>query len=239
MQRPEQSRPAPTLPAEAGRFEEMLTQTLRDRRRWQRLVRSRQRHGEPELAYGRHHGRPPRTARQAGVLLHLYPIRNESKEWAVALTRRSSALPDHPGQICFPGGMQERGETPEMAAKREWEEEMGSPAGDFRIVGKLNTTYVFASNFRVVPIVSVAADAPAFVPNPAEVARVVELPLRVLMEEATKQQTRWRHHMIERSRLRFRAPHIDWDGERIWGATLGMLVELACYLEAGSALRAV
>ena len=119
-----------------------------------------------------------------------------------------------------------------MAAIREWEEEMGSPTEPFQLVGELNSTYVFASNFRVVPIVGVSDIAPEFSPNPAEVDRVLELPLSVLMREVTNQKSRWRHHTVERAQLRFRAPHIAWDGERIWGATLGMLVELSCYLEA-------
>lgn len=241
MQMPKKTQPEPAagpLPAETEAFRAALAATLRERRRWRRQVRARQRLGEPELAYGRHHGVPPGTAREAGVLLHLYPSRGAQGSWTIALTRRSSSLPDHPGQICFPGGMREPGETPRMTAIREWEEEMGAPANDYCVVGELNTTYVFVSNFRVAPIVSVADHAPTFAPNPAEVARVVELPLEVLMQEVANERERWRQHMIQRDHLQFRAPHIAWDGEQIWGATLGMLVELACYLEAVGVTKA-
>ena len=219
------------LPTDIVEFQERLTKLLERRQRLLPEVRRCQRRCEPELAYGRHHGTPPSNARLAGVILLMYPDAGRPDDpWTLTLTRRSNNLPDHPGQVSFPGGMLEENETPRQAALREWEEEMGSPSSGFRIVGEMSNTYVFGSNFRVTPIVALSEVAPEFQPNPAEVDRVLTVPAEAVLSTASPIQSQWETHSIRRGQLTFNAAHLPWEGERIWGATLQMLVELACYL---------
>ena len=175
------------------------------------------------MAYGRHRGPIRPSARLAAVLVLIYPHR---EQWTLPLTRRAANLADHPSQISLPGGMLEPDETVVQAALREWEEEMGSASLDFEVLGELRPVLVFNSNFRIAPVVAAATSRPDFRPNVAEVDRVIELPLGSLLEHGGSE------HQIVRRGLTFRAPHLDWDGERVWGATLQVLAELAGYLNA-------
>jgi 8-oxo-dGTP pyrophosphatase MutT (NUDIX family) len=172
----------------------------------------------PELCYGRHHGPAAPDARAAAVLVLLYP---HEGQWQLPLTLRPAHMIDHAGQICFPGGVTESGETPEHAALRELEEELGVPADGIRLAGRLSPIYVFASNFQVTPCVAVASHRPVFQPNTHEVADVIELPVSALLDEGN-----YGEHSIQRRGLSFRAPHIQHGSHIIWGATSMMLGEL-------------
>src|SRR5687768_11349335 len=90
-----------------------LARSLPGRAAWARC--------EPPLAYGRHAGPAPDAARQAAVMALLY---RDGDEWRVPLTLRPEHFTEHAGQICFPGGGIEPGETCETAALRELEEEL-------------------------------------------------------------------------------------------------------------------
>jgi 8-oxo-dGTP pyrophosphatase MutT (NUDIX family) len=130
----------------------------------------------------------------------------------------------HPGQIALPGGGLDPGETPEAAAIRELEEELGIPASQVMLLGRLSPVWVFVSNNWVTPCVAACTTPLEFVPQALEVAEVLELPLADLLDDAARGE-----HLIERNGLRFRAPHLDFQGRRIWGATwliLGELIEM-------------
>ncbi|MGD9644915.1 MAG: CoA pyrophosphatase [Pirellulales bacterium] len=174
---------------------------------------------EPELSFGRHYAPPPADARQAAVLVLLYP---HADRWHVPLTLRPATMTDHAGQVSFPGGLIEPGETSEQAALRELEEELGIGAADVALLGRLTPLYLFVSNFAVEPWVAVASSRPAFRPNPSEVADVLELSLDHLIDPAN-----FGAHKLNVRSLEFHAPHLLLGEHRIWGATSMMLGELA------------
>lgn len=171
-----------------------------------------------ELSYGRHHGPPPFNAREAAVVVLLY--RDQADRWCLPLTVRPDHLPDHPGQICLPGGALEAGESLRDCAGRELFEELGVEPGFITVLGQLAPIYVFASNFRVSPFVAVADSRPRFRLDPSEVAKLLEPSTDDLAD-------RQKHgsHTIRRRGLEFRAHHIEYAGHRIWGATRLILSE--------------
>ena len=130
---------SPELPAQ-------LSSRLESPHGGRRDVRSWRRRCEPELAYGRHFGPIRRSARQAAVVAGFYFA---DGQWWLPLTKRAAGLQDHPGQISLPGGMVEPSESPAEAALREWEEELGDPAENVRLVGQLSPVFVFGTNFAV------------------------------------------------------------------------------------------
>jgi 8-oxo-dGTP pyrophosphatase MutT (NUDIX family) len=147
----------------------------------------------------------------------------------VLLTLRTATLSSHAGQVAFPGGRMDPGETPEQAALREAHEEIGLEAGLVEVLGRL-PDHVTGTGYRVTPVVGVLA--PGFVPVPAaaEVDCVFELPLSVLLDPAAPQRQRaqWKG----RRREFWVWPH---ETHYIWGATAAILVTLAERLRAEAA----
>lgn len=179
---------------------------------------------QPELSFGRHRGPAPAGARPAAVLVVLYP---RDDEWHIPLTLRPAHMPDHAGQVSFPGGVIEPGETSREAALREYAEELGAPTDELEILGQLSPLYLFASNFEIAPWVAAAASAPVWRPSDREVERVLEIPLSHLADPRNT------GHVERRQRgLGFRAPCFQWEHERIWGATSMILAELLASVEA-------
>jgi len=139
----------------------------------------------------------------------------------VILTQRTNDLPNHPGQIAFPGGKIDGGDaTPAAAAVREALEEIGLSPALVEPLGYLDL-YLTFSGFRILP--TVARITPGFVltPNDGEVADVFEVPLTFLMTpENHRLRTRdwngFRRHYYE----------IPWQDRRIWGVTAGILRNL-------------
>ena len=131
-----------------------------------------------QLSYGRHGGPPSHGTRQAAVIVLLYP---HPGQWHLLLTVRSSYVAAHAGQIGFPGGGVEPGESSRDAAVRELGEELGIAAQDVHLVGRLSPVYLFASNYVVTPWVAFSGARPALRPNPQEVASVLEVPLADLL----------------------------------------------------------
>ncbi len=178
---------------------------------------------EPTPRHGRGYDDPPPDARQAAVLVLLYP---HAGRWHVPLTLRPAHLPDHPGQISLPGGAVGPGETGREAALREFYEELGAAGHAFRLLGALSPIYVRASNFRVEPHVAAAAERPPMTPNPAEVQELLEVPLAHLLDPATLGC-----HQREHEGRPYTAPHFRWQERRIWGATCMILGELVTVVE--------
>ncbi len=178
---------------------------------------------EPTPRYGRRYDDPPPDARQAAVLVLLYP---HAGHWHVPLTLRPAHLPDHPGQISLPGGAVGPGETGRDAALREFYEELGAVGHVIRVLGALSPIYVHASNFRVEPHVAATDHRPPMAPNPAEVDELLEVPLGWLLDPA--------HlgcHQREHEGRPYMAPHFQWNERRIWGATCMILGEFVTVVE--------
>jgi 8-oxo-dGTP pyrophosphatase MutT (NUDIX family) len=163
-------------------------------------------------------------ARLAAVLL---PIVNRPQGLTVLLTLRASDLRAHSGQVAFPGGKIDAGETPREAALREAREEIGLEERFIEPLGWLDP-YLTGTGFRVAPLVALVEPGFALKPNRLEVDDVFETPFAFLMDPAN-------HRLDEREwqgrRRRFYAmPH---EGRYIWGATAGILRNLYEKLFAG------
>ncbi len=162
----------------------------------------------------------PGRVRLGGVLVLFYQHEDELQ---LVLTRRRDDLNTHAGQMSFPGGQHEPNETMLMTALRETEEEIGVPAQSLQVLGHLTPLYIPPSDFEVHPFVawSNLGARPRFTPNPDEVAEIVDVPLRHLMDPASRHEQPWdfRGHSIN-------VPYYAVDDHKVWGATAMMISEL-------------
>lgn len=167
----------------------------------------------------------PSTAKEACVLCLLYL---KEKEWHLVLMERVSTNPNdrHSGQMSFPGGKLEKGETYEEGALRETEEEIGVPREDIKILGKLTPMYIPVSNFHVHPFVGVLAYAPSFVPQESEVKELVEVPISLLLDNNNR---RIKDLTIRTVTIKA-VPYFDVYEKVVWGATAMMLSEFVMLL---------
>jgi 8-oxo-dGTP pyrophosphatase MutT (NUDIX family) len=163
---------------------------------------------------------PPSAGLTAAAVL--VPLVDHPTGLTVLLTQRAAHLADHAGQISFPGGrIEPSDEHPVAAALREAEEEVGLPASHVDIVGRLDT-YVTGTGFEVIPIVALVRLPYPLRPDPFEVAEAFEVPLDFLIDPRNLQRgsREWQGTI----RYFFALPY---ENRYIWGATAGMLVNLA------------
>jgi len=156
-------------------------------------------------------------ARPAAVLA---PVVLRGDRAFMLLTQRAATLRDHSGQIAFPGGKIEAGESPLDAALREAEEEIGLSRQKIEILGCFDP-YQTSTGFRVFPVLGVLQPPFDLTPDKTEVDDVFETPLEFLMNPANHQ----RHTKMWQGRERqfFAMP---WEDRYIWGATAGMIRNL-------------
>lgn len=157
-------------------------------------------------------------ARVSAVLVGLYEG-DDGPE--VLLTRRSMLLRNHRGEISFPGGRLDPGETPVETALREAHEEVGLDPDLPEIVGELGHLNTIVSRSYIVPIVSVLPERPVLTPLTDEVDRVLWTPLSELTRPGTYRLERWGAPPLDRPLYFF-----ELDDETVWGATAHMLVDL-------------
>ena len=164
------------------------------------------------------------SARESAVLM-LFGEGAEGPD--LLLTERSHSMRSHPGQVAFPGGRLEPGETVEEAALREaWEETGLDPAG-VQVFGRLPQLWVPPSNHAVTPVLGWWRDhSPVTTKSLEEVHAVYRVPIRELLDPA--------------HRIRVRSPRTDWIlpgfliGPRkdviLWGFTGGIINRFFAHL---------
>lgn len=119
-------------------------------------------------------------ARDAAVLIPIVA----APEPTLIFTVRTESLPHHKGQIAFPGGSIDPGDgSPIAAALRESEEEIGLAPAVVDVLGQLDAFPTFVSGFVVTPVIGWLEQEPELLPNPAEVAAILEVPIAQLSEE--------------------------------------------------------
>jgi 8-oxo-dGTP pyrophosphatase MutT (NUDIX family) len=165
---------------------------------------------------------------RSAVLLALF---EEDGETQLVLTRRSSELRSHRGEIALPGGRTDEGESPIETALREAHEEVGISPASVTTVGWLSPIVTFASGSAIWPVVGLLGGRPVMVSDPAEVDRAFTVSLKDLMADGAFLEERWRRDVPR--------PGADDDGyfpiyffavpgDIIWGATARVLTELLC-----------
>lgn len=142
-------------------------------------------------------------------------------EPGVILTQRTETLRRHAGQVAFPGGRIDPGETPIQAALREAEEEVALPREQATVVGAVDS-YRTGTGFSITPVLAVVPPDLVLQPSEAEVASVFEVPLAFLLDPANQREAsaEW----LGRTRHYY---EILWQDRRIWGATAAMIVNLS------------
>jgi 8-oxo-dGTP pyrophosphatase MutT (NUDIX family) len=155
---------------------------------------------------------------KAGVLVLLYPW---NKRLHLVLTKRTPSVLFHQGQISFPGGRQDPGESLQQTALREAREElMIEPAG-IKILGELTPLYIPPSNYCMYPVVGAADRRPDFQPSSHEVAEIIEVPVDHLLDDRNIRREVWTIGSIKLD-----VPFYLFKGHKIWGATAMVLAEL-------------
>ncbi|MDD2795978.1 CoA pyrophosphatase [Acidocella sp.] len=154
--------------------------------------------------------------RLAAVLIPLEPERG------VWLTRRSAQMPNHAGQVSFPGGKIERGDaSAEAAALREAREEVGLDPAAAEVLGRMDD-FITGTGFHITPVVALVPRGVRFMADPGEVQEVFCLPFAMLLDPAAPRSRKvfWRGMEQE---------FIVWPHEAhvIWGATAKILLDLA------------
>lgn len=158
---------------------------------------------------------PP--ARPAATLLAIYP--GDDGRLLIPVTVRHADLRAHAGEVSLPGGRVDAADpSHEAAALREAWEEIGLEPATVRILGTLDEVWIPVSNHEVRPFVGAVDRRPTLVPQDAEVAAIVELPLDILFDAAAVSVEE-----LLANGLRIRAGAYRFGGLTIWGATANTL----------------
>lgn len=160
-------------------------------------------------------------ARPAAVLI---PFVHINGAWHILFTRRTDTLPEHGGQVAFPGGRADPDdEPPEVTALREASEEIGVEPTKTHILGRLGS-FLTISNYRVTPVVA-CLEWPAQLRLAAdEVSRVFTIPLAWLADPA--------HHEVRQRALPPPYAPVQviyfqpYDGELLWGVSAQIVLNL-------------
>lgn len=158
--------------------------------------------------------------RKAAVMMLFYPKGDAAY---IALIVRNSYEGVHSSQVAFPGGKVEAFDASiEHTAIRETEEEIGVIAETIHIVRAFSEVYIPPSNFRVFPFLGYCETEPVFIPDPREVAGIIELELDDFLDESNIEINRISASYAQNANV----PGFRIDGHIIWGATAMMLSEL-------------
>lgn len=160
-----------------------------------------------------------RDLKPASVLV---PVMRRKDGLRLLLTRRSESLRSHRGQISFPGGRREDSDASAAAAAvREAEEETGIPPAAVEVIGYLDD-YPTITRYLVTPVVGLVEDVIEVRPCAREVAEIFEVPLPFAVDPAS-----FERKLLTREGLNVPFFELNYGSHRIWGATAGMLWNLA------------
>ncbi len=160
--------------------------------------------------------------RAAAVLV---PLVKRAGSWQVILTQRPQTMPQHAGQISFPGGKRENDEGVEQTALRETEEEIGIGADDIELIGRL-PSFNAVSAYRVTPFIGIISPSAVITPDAREVEDVFEVPFNFFMSQENHVL---REVMYEGENHRlFDMPYDSPDGthRNVWGMTAMILYRI-------------
>jgi 8-oxo-dGTP pyrophosphatase MutT (NUDIX family) len=157
--------------------------------------------------------------RRAGVLVPLFPT---TEGYSVLLTLRTDSVESHKGQVSFPGGMMDSNDRDIVeTAVREVSEEIGLGTNEIEILGLLDDVPV-PSQFLITPVVGYLKMRPVVRPSEIEVAEVFDVPLAFFGDERNA-----RKEERELEGRRYPLWFFEYSGRTIWGATAGILRNLA------------
>ncbi|KGO87716.1 NUDIX hydrolase [Flavobacterium suncheonense] len=161
-----------------------------------------------------------KNPKKAAVMMLLYPRNNQVH---LALIVRNSYPGIHASQIAFPGGKVEPTDINlEHTALRETHEEIGVKPEIVNVIKPFSELYIPPSNFLVSPFLGIVYEEIAFVPSPYEVKRVLELPLKDLLDDRIITQV----VMSTSYAKNISVPVFNVDKYVVWGATAMMMSEL-------------
>jgi 8-oxo-dGTP pyrophosphatase MutT (NUDIX family) len=167
--------------------------------------------------------------RPAAVLVPLFEEAGESR---VVLTVRSDRLSSHQGEVAFPGGRLEPGESVVEAAIREATEEVALDPSSVTVIGELTAMPTVSSNTVMTPVVGTLDHRPTLTASPAEVERIFDVSLSELVADDVFHEEWWsvpgRAGVSGLPDREFPVWFFDVAGETVWGATARTLMELIC-----------
>jgi 8-oxo-dGTP pyrophosphatase MutT (NUDIX family) len=166
----------------------------------------------------------------AAVLVPLVEVHGETHALFI---KRPETMSTHQGEIAFPGGKIDPAVDADVraAALREAQEEIGLDPAAVEIVARLGGVATAASRFTISPFVGFLDRQPEIVPSPAEVVRVLQVPLSELMDASIYREERWDSFRLDMSVFFF-----ELADETIWGATARILTDLLTRLVNPSSL---
>jgi 8-oxo-dGTP pyrophosphatase MutT (NUDIX family) len=164
----------------------------------------------------------PSPRRTSAVLVPLYEADDGLR---VVLTRRSEALRTHSGEVAFPGGRQEDGESLWETALREAHEEVGLEPAGVCAIGQLDRLRTVSSGTAIVPYVAVIEGGrPVLARNPHEVDEILHVPVDELLLDEVWREELWRWPDADASGREI--TFFELVGDTVWGATAKMLRQL-------------
>jgi 8-oxo-dGTP pyrophosphatase MutT (NUDIX family) len=172
-------------------------------------------------ALGRGAPAQPRFGASRGMSAVLVALFDAGQGPEVLLTRRTATLSSHRGEIAFPGGRGDPGETPAQTAIREAFEEVGLDPALPVVCGELDRMTTLITLSEIVPVVARLPGRPVLQANPGEVDKILLVPLAELVSEGVWWEEHWHFAGADRAMAFF-----ELADETVWGATARILKQL-------------